>query len=573
MLNKQIESVNHPKASLATAIETLGHLAEQSQGKPDITNLVIQENKLVAESPFLLKRMFQLLVAAFSTKARDRIKLEKVQIQKVVLEAIDEVKRNYLLIEAMRSGSESERSLAHETLETVSRYNKMLKTNENLPISWRGRLTQFMFRCIGVHSEPLPVHTIDLPYGIPGAHLEDIGASSLQARVGQPEQEPTLKQEMDVIRMKANTLLRDHGICETPEALKLLQKAAIQTNFDPSAHTSTVSLTLNMFPGMTVRVVGSFLRHDNRSNPITPIQNSFQLSLSAPNLGFPHPSHTGWALPAVLVPIYPQRMHELPHFGVLYQGKQEIMRDLLPGGKYFHRATQLLEQRKSVFSQDVSELLRMHQELANIFVEKSVSASRQHRKLIVDSFFAFLGQQEDPIGVLAKTYQIINDAVILDPHVKLQEAWVGHQVPELYQQDLAYSTAKQLLSEAGTSGIEAMGHLIQEESARAFATEMAKLLGPEYQEIVLQYWSETLRCLPPVLSPFAQKLQITALLQLKQLIDELTDESFHVSLDSVKHHLSAEIALFESGAIDPSLVLIVQELEHYYRNRFVLLSS
>lgn len=557
MLNKQIEPVNHPKASLATAIATLGHLAEQAQGMPDMANLVIKENKLVPESPFLLKRVLKLLAAAFSTKARDRLKREKVQIQKVVLDAIDEVKRNYFLIEAMRSGSESERSLANATLETVTRYNKMLK--KNVPLNWRNRLTQFMFRCLGVHSEPLPPHTIDLPWVIPGASF-DSSSISLQARVGQPEREPLLKQEVDVIRMKANTLLRAHGICETSEALKLLQKAAIQTNFDPKAHTSTVSLTLNVFPGMTVQVVGSFLRHDNRSNPITPIQNSFQLSLSAPNPGFPHPlQHTGWALPAVLVPIFPQRLHELPHFEALYQRKQNIVRDLLPGGNAFYRANQLLQQRKFAFQENAAELLQLHQELAYTLLKK---------RECVDRFFAFLRQQEDPIPLLGQTYQMINEVVILHPHLTLQEAWIVHQMRGLYQPEMAYGAAQQLLFEAYVKGMESISSLDLDGSIRAFMVEMGELMHAGCQEIVLQYWSEILRCPPPELSAFAKQLQAAAFIQLKTLLEELEGKKLQISASMVKSQLSADIALFRSGVVDPNVALIVQELGGYYRNRF-----
>lgn len=86
------------------------------------------------------------------------------------------------------------------------------------------------------------------------------------------------KQEDDLIRMKALTLLSSHGIelSLIAEALNTLQSEAIHTEIDLDTRISTLCLTLAL-PNLTVKVQGSFQRNPESRVHSIPISNSFQL--------------------------------------------------------------------------------------------------------------------------------------------------------------------------------------------------------------------------------------------------------------------------------------------------------
>lgn len=86
------------------------------------------------------------------------------------------------------------------------------------------------------------------------------------------------KQEDDLIRMKALTLLSSHGIefSLIAEALNALQSEAIHTEVDLDTRISTLCLTLAL-PNITVKVQGRFQRNPESRVHSIPISNSFQL--------------------------------------------------------------------------------------------------------------------------------------------------------------------------------------------------------------------------------------------------------------------------------------------------------
>lgn len=113
------------------------------------------------------------------------------------------------------------------------------------------------------------------------AHIVPEG--SLQACVGNalPQHVISIKhsqQEVDLIRMKAQTLLSLHGIefKSIAEALNSLQEASIQTAVDLDTRISTLCLTLAL-PNVTVKIQGSFKRNPESRVHSIPISNSFQL--------------------------------------------------------------------------------------------------------------------------------------------------------------------------------------------------------------------------------------------------------------------------------------------------------
>lgn len=88
-----------------------------------------------------------------------------------------------------------------------------------------------------------------------------------------------LKQEADVIRIKANMLLRQHGtfFVSQAEAINNIKKAPIHATYDKDSNTSTLNLTLSISPDTIIHISGSFVRDAHSDKRSTPIQDSFQL--------------------------------------------------------------------------------------------------------------------------------------------------------------------------------------------------------------------------------------------------------------------------------------------------------
>ncbi len=79
--------------------------------------------------------------------------------------------------------------------------------------------------------------------------------------------------------MKANTLLRQHGIAfkSVADALSSQKVLPFNASINPQSQMSTLSLTLDVLPGTTIKVVGSLSVIVKLE--AHPISDSFQLSV------------------------------------------------------------------------------------------------------------------------------------------------------------------------------------------------------------------------------------------------------------------------------------------------------
>lgn len=587
--------------ALQAAVANLEKFAHKDVMNPtvNVADLTVKEGQLVAKASSPLKKTIELarcfITATFSGKARAKYKENKIQVRKALLQAIDTVKQNHLIIEKLREGTLDEQRFAASTIAAIERYNTVLDETGTKKKQWGNRIARFFYKFSGLSvDDELKTHRIELPQStaqqssfpqqdsnmdlnfddkISPAFHANVAASAVSSR---ENCDPILKLESDAIRIKANTLIRQQGgACfqSISEALTSVRNAPIQAMLDTESSTSTLYMTLNVIPGMVVKVKGSFKRNVQANAHSCPISDSFQLAWKSIQSGFPHPSqYSGWALADPLIPSYPHHLDLLPILEPLYRRKQEAALTLLPGGRLFEPAKHLMRLKAEVFEKNAQEWIHLHKELSLAILEAvPQDLVPQDGKEIIEAFYAHLVQENFPLRSLAEIYQTINVHAIIAPHAALQEKWLSEQESQ--------GVVRPLQVEEEKSALE----IKMPEWSIDFIHCFDKILSASSQAILLQHLSETFRLAPPMLSDFQYKLQTAAFKQLSQFLEELEwnlqvmphSEALACIQVRVRNQLLADIALFKAASIDeldPTYSQFSQELEIYFNSRFYLMT-
>lgn len=589
---KNIEHVRNPAEALKAAIATLEQFAIKNNAAPvaHVADLSVKNGHLVPASNTSTNKTIGLvrdfIAASVSKKARDHLREQKVQVQNAVLQAIDVIKRHHLLIAKYEDGSQEEQQLAASTLAAISRYNAVVDRTQQAATPWSTKLTCFLYEHSGLKvDDEITSQRIELPNSTP--HVGEASTEHVFAPIPTTpivQSDVCFKQEMDAIRMKAGTLLKSHGIRfkTMAEAIQTVRTAPIHATVDTNSKTATLCLTLDVLPGTTIKVRGSFKR-DMQTHSI-PISDSFQLVYKSFPTGFPHPSqHTGWALDGVLIPAYPHRLDQLPLFRAVYEQKKATALALLPDGHLIERAKFLLDLKQQVFMENLEENLKGHR----LLIEALINAAPNDlldsdSEIIIEAYFEYLKTLPDAFNHLSCVYARINEYFLQRPYTLLQNTWLAQKNPALFSQDPAvvYRTAIQILNDERLKAThELSGGDYGSSSEGAFVCYIGNILGMAGQAIMMQHLSETLQCAPPMLNDFEMKIQTISFLQLMSFLEELAFETEVSTPEDVKDKLKQNQAEQLSAAIstlnDPSFdtqdsraAAIVQELEVYFNTRY-----
>jgi len=514
-------------SDLKAAVATLDLFTQKQADNQDLS---VRDGKLILINRSPLKRFLAFMKTIFSRRAREKHLQRKRDVQTTVSGAIDTIRKHHLLISKLHSGDEEEKQLASITIETIKRYNESLSDQ----------------------SQEENTHLIELP---PISHLFSTKENNENLSCA-----PVLNQEADLIRTKANTLLRQHGLLPTGAALASLNTAPIHAKVNPQSQTSTVCLTLNVLPGTVIQVEGNFKRINDTSS--APIANSFALSVNADQYRFPYPSqHNGWALKGELIPQYIHRLDQVPLFKVIYQRQKELASLLMPQGVLVSHAKKIHALKKAAFLEHRTLLINKHKELVLALLR--ASELKEDYMSIVEQFFTHLLQATEPLQILEKAYDSIGRSCISVPQDKLQEAWVGKS-EKFHDPLLVQESAQEVLLKAYQEQVKTLS---------PFEQLICRAIGPGTQQILLQHWSETLECAPPMLKDFEQKLQLIAFRQLEIFQSELLDSSPPENcFEGMKKQLEDEIACLNANSfegIESSAVDIVYELEAYFNTRYL----
>lgn len=568
--------IRHPKAALKSAIATLEQFARKTEAEHILhaTDLAVKEGQLVSIEPSPIKKVMRFIAAIFSRKAREEYKEHKESIQNAVQEAIDTVKKNYLILEKLKAGDSEEQQLAHSTFDIIRRYNKALEGHSKKTPDWSMKVAKFLYDQSGFSiEEDLKTSSIELPMPISSSIHEE-------TEIHQFSTVPLLTQETDIIRMKANTLLKQHGIKfkSAAETVKSVKGASIHASLNPNSKMSTICLTLDVLPGTTIKVTGSFKRDCETTS--APISDSFSLSIQSMHTGFPFPAQChGWSLSDVLMPYYPHRLEQLPLFKPLYEKKKKIAESLQPGGELLDKAKQLFRQKHQLFEQFRDTFLIKHEELCHAIV--SAAASEQDMSdytMIVSSFFHFIKEDVNSIPILLDAYNAMNANFLIAPYSKLKNAWIERSNPLLFHADphVAFESAHQIpMNEIQIAMIKFNNGSIRDK----FVQCIGKLIGGAGCSIMMQSWSETLECAPPLLNDFEQKIQAAVYTQLDTFCTEMDENFENGSMHTTEHlwqrmqdQLNSDISLFKTAnfeSLDGFSATVVRELEDYFNSRFL----
>lgn len=495
--------------------------------------------------------------------------------------ALETIKNHYLLIEKLKSGSDDDKKLARLALESIHSYNEHVEANAPSP-KWSDKIARFLSK--GELSTPLPSGEKKLQ--LPFTATTDIGkkrqtVDKLQhafakiAFVLDPPKEASTKEkisatEVDLFRMKAITLLRDHKLKVKRESV---QKAPIILLSDDTDH-EVISLfqTISPFPGETIELKGKFKRIPGHSERPIPLSDSFHLTTSSTQTGFPHPSqYYGWSLAVQLIPICPHRLEIMTHFSTLQERRKEIANALLPMGHLNEIGKELLKLKKETFDAHKEKLLPLHQTLYETILHLSLHGDFSTDP--ISRYFDLLASLPYAYDYLSDTNAIINEKFIKIPYNQLQEARLTAPAFLKNRND----TQRFLLEK-----IQEQEEKLKKESEEAvndferytldYILLMGKALANGIVPIILQELSENLSFAPPLLDEFSRLLQYSAYKQMMAFLDELNQElpaqeEMHLYLNNL---LLEDIALFknEESEEEEKISRLLNELEAYYNQRY-----
>lgn len=570
---------HHPKTALKSAIATLEQFARKTESEEttSLTNLIVQEGKLVFVEPSSLKKVIGFIASIFSSKAREKYRKQKKQVQNAIQEAIDTIKRNYLVLEKLKAGNVEEQQLAISTYEIIKRYNEALAGHSRKNPDWSMRIAQFLYpKSDLTGNEELETSPIDLPMPRVIPVEEEPQDSFFSPSFSSA---PVSTHETDIIRMKANTLLRQHGIKfkSAGEAVSSVKGAQIHASLNPHAKMSTLCLTLNVLPGTTIKVRGSFKKESAALS--APISDSFHLTVKSTHTGFPHPiQNHGWALHDVLMPYYPHRLEQLTLFKPLYEKKKKIAESLLLNGPLLEKAKKLFLCKSSTFEKFAIDFLAKHQELCHSIVSAGSTALLHEQEQAVENFFQLCREHQTAIPFLLETYGLINQHFLVAPYAKLQEVWMERNDPLLLHADpgVVSEAAVEILKKEVTLSLAKFSGATAVDS---FIRCLGTLIGYGGVSIISQGWSETFGSAPPMLNDFQQKIQTVVYIQLLSFFEEL-DWNFEENTPCNEEfmwkrtikQLDFDIALFRASSfetIDHPAASLVNELEDYFNTRFL----
>jgi hypothetical protein len=505
------------------------------------------------------------------------VKLEECELTK----ALETIKNHYLLIKKLKRGNEKEKKLAKQALETIQSYNEYLEAKSPSP-RWSDKITRFLSKNSltippSFESEKLQFpftattnvsnkrHTVDKLQ-----HAFSKVACSIETRTKTNRKRKITIQEMDLFRMKAITLLRDHKLKVKRESV---QKAPIiLLSEDQDKGIVSLFQTITPFPGETIELKGKFKRNPEHDDRPIPMSDSFHLTTSSTQTGFPHPSqHHGWSLAVQLIPVCPHRLDVMTHFSNLQERRKEIANTLLPMGSHNRHAKELLKLKKEAFDTQKEELITLHQTLSETIVKRSLCENCPTDA--ITHYFDLLITLPYAYDYLSETNAIINEKFIKIPYNQLQEERLSTPIPFKNRDHTQHFLIEK---------IQQQEEKLKNDFERAnsdfekFTLEYILLMGKAITHgtvpIILQELSENLSFAPPLLDEFSRELQHSAYKQLIDFLDELDAElstTKHMHLYT-KHLILEDIALFQGKPFDEGekITPILNELEAYYNQRY-----
>jgi len=536
-----------------------------------------------------VKNLVSYFIAPLISEQADKVVKEKLNfIKKKVLKAKDTLLSHATLIKNLEKGDISEQRLARSALDAIEKYNAVV---ENDYSSWTTRYNFYNERNQLLRDDEIK-QKIELPntFSIhyeshtPSEHIQKsfknlshIFLKNSLETMGtlKPKLKKSAQLMMDTFRLKAMRMVQSHFTHHqsTSVIIDLIKQTPIE---DVSEDDQLILLRqiVEEAPGFRIILTGSFKRLTIDSKLMSmPILESFHLASQVAHAGFPYPSqHMGWSLSEVLVQAYPLRADQAPLFQQIEQKRKNLAQALLFKRPYIQKAQKLFKLKKEVFNRDRELFLSFHQALQESIL-RAVGHYSEEGLAVLNSFYQVVQEIASPYDMINYVQQKMNDPLMKDPAAKLEAEWLKVKGSELRK-----GTPQEKLQTASTilqNSIESvLAGLDLTNPVDAYVNLMGKALSFGSSKIVLQYFSEKIGFVPPVLDDYQQKIQVCAFLQLTSFLDEFSDEEEVLDVEIIKTHMISayekDIQIFQVDSIEEIKDLaskIAQELEIYFPSR------
>lgn len=458
-------------------------------------------------------------------------KLANENVSATILQAIQHVRRYHRFVtEKLPKGTPKQQQLAERALGSIQRYNAMAEEMRGTK-SWKGKIQRFFIQNSGLDF-------LEEKIVLPNKEDPVTGKiSSIQSVNFQPV---VRQEERDLFRAKAISLLSKNG-SKVSDLLPALHNSPIFAQVNetviPESSTITLSQAISPLPGETLIVRGSFTRSKNARNGCVPLPETFEITASSHQTGFPHhPSlYTGWAMPHVLIPehlLHPKRAKMVSE---LLKKKNEASLKLMPNGEWNTRAKDLLHKRRRLFNENRETFLELHRKLVKHLIGCE-----------------FIGEFSFNFDELCELYHAVNQIVARIPYERLMHTWMDRQSHELQSlsPNKRYHAAETILKRE-------VKIQLKESAQPALVVKMVERLQEAYHKILLQAVAEIMDIPAPALDGRAEVLQAVLYRQLEAFIEELKEGKV-----MLRENLEKDIDLLTKGVV---YSVFVTELREYTR--------
>ncbi len=474
-----------------------------------------------------------------------------------LLNAIDVIKCHRVLIEKLRHGSKEQQALACAALRAIKHYNAVVRKVLRKKRNWQRLMPDFL-----THRMPTPLfpseYTIDL--ALPVIRINDAQSKEVKKVAASSEKIASCelsRQDTDVFCMKGISLLKQHypSIGQTQETIR---EAFINIEVDKLSKLISLSTELMPLPGERLTLKGKFKQGVNRERNI-PIPKTFHLSSKAIQTAFPHPLQYLGFLCDKMIPSCPHRPDEMLLLPQYLKRKARCAYALLPKGNFNLRAKVQLEQRKRVFAQFGTSLIKMHREFLYAVIP-------QERARIAE-IFAEVSSKESSYQFISEVYDAFASTLLEGPYERLLNVWLEYQHSHFrhYSSDERFQTASDFLKGEAKRNLQ---HYSKE--GRSLLQLLDEYIRPACHKIMLQYLSEDFEFEPPVLNAFDQKIQLLLYRQLISFMREL-EENQVISYEKIVHLMTYDTMLFQDDSGDElsnEAKSISDEITNYFLLRY-----
>jgi|GEM_PF-3042120 len=584
----------NPTEALEAAIGKLESFTQPEAGCIEIH----EDGRLIATKSSALNRVKHLarhfIVPLFSEQALYQREKKLNRIKEEVLHARDILQSHANLIEKLRKGDVNQQKLAHSALEAIKKYNAVV---ENDYYSWTTRydFNNFERNQILLDNEikgqkiELPnVVSINFESHTPSQPVQqsfkDLGQAFLKNASGtcaglNPKPKKTAQFMTDTFRMKAVRMIQSHLTHpqSMAEIVHLIRQTPIEIEEEDPENANLILMrqVVEEAPGFRIILTGSFKRLTTDLKFMSiPILESFHLASHVSHAGFPYPSqHTGWSLSESLVQAYPLRSDQSPLFQQIEQRRKHLTQCLLFNRFYSQKSQTLFQLKKEVFDQNRESFLVYHQTLQESILRAAEMYSEEAGNVLT-AFYQLVQSLSSPYDIINYAQQKLNNLLMKDPAQVLEEEWLnvkGSLLRKGNPQEKLQVASKLLQKEIE----HALSSLDLSRPIDAYLHLMGKVLSAGGSGIILQYFSEKVGFVPPMLNDYQQKIQTCAFFQLISFLDDFKDgETFSFTSETIKSRMAAafkkDTQIFRAETIeeiDHLASKIVQELEVYFPTR------